>query len=101
MPLKAGTGDEEYIKAFKEILKPRALDFKPDFVLISAGFDAHKDDLLGGMNVTVEGFAKMTAIVKDIAETCCNGRIVSVLEGGYNLSGLAGSVEAHILVLKR
>jgi acetoin utilization deacetylase AcuC-like enzyme/formylglycine-generating enzyme required for sulfatase activity len=100
VPLPAGTGDEEYIKAFKEILKPRALEFKPDFVLISAGFDAHKDDLLGGMNVTAKGFAEMTAIVKDIAEKCCSGRIVSVLEGGYNLSGLAESVEAHILVLQ-
>jgi acetoin utilization deacetylase AcuC-like enzyme/formylglycine-generating enzyme required for sulfatase activity len=100
VPLPAGSGDEEYIKAFKEILKPRALQFKPDFVLISAGFDAHKDDLLGGMNVTVKGFEEMTAIVKDIAETCCNGRIVSVLEGGYSLSGLAESVEAHILVLQ-
>ena len=100
VPLPAGTGDEEYIKAFEKILKPKALEFKPDFVLISAGFDAHKDDLLGGMNVTVEGFAEMTAIVKDIAETCCNGRIVSVLEGGYSLSDLAESVEAHILVLQ-
>jgi acetoin utilization deacetylase AcuC-like enzyme len=69
-------------------------------VLISAGFDAHKDDLLGGMNVTVKGFAKMTAIVRDIAETYCNGRIVSVLEGGYSLIGLAESVEAHISVLQ-
>ncbi len=100
VPMPAGSGDEEYIKAFKEILKPKALEFKPDFVLISAGFDAHKDDLLGGMNVTVKGFEEMTAIVKDIAETCCNGRIVSVLEGGYNLSGLAESVEAHILALQ-
>jgi acetoin utilization deacetylase AcuC-like enzyme/formylglycine-generating enzyme required for sulfatase activity len=100
VPLPAGSGDEECVKAFEEILKPRALEFKPDFVLISAGFDAHKDDLLGGMNVTVKGFEEMTAIVKDIAETCCNGRIVSVLEGGYNLSGLAESVEAHISVLQ-
>jgi acetoin utilization deacetylase AcuC-like enzyme len=70
-------------------------------VLISAGFDAHKDDLLGGMKVTAEGFAQLTQIVKEISEKCCEGRLVSVLEGGYGLEGLAASVEAHIRVLTR
>ena len=101
MPLPAGCGDEEYIRAFEETLKPEAMKFHPDFVLISAGFDAHKDDLIGGMNVTAEGFAKMTSIVKEIAEKCCDGRIVSILEGGYNLHGLAESVEAHVSVLQK
>jgi acetoin utilization deacetylase AcuC-like enzyme len=100
VPMPAGCGDKEYVKAFEGILRPRAIEFDPDFILISAGFDAHKDDPLGGMNVTAQGFAEMTTIVKDIAEKCCDGRIVSVLEGGYNLDGLADSVEAHVSVLQ-
>ena len=92
---------EEYKKAFEEILKPRAMEFNPDFVLISAGFDAYKDDPLGGMKVTAQGFAELTTIVKEIAEKCCDGRIVSILEGGYDLVGLADSVKAHISVLQQ
>jgi len=101
VPLPAGSGDADYLRVFKEKLEPAALAFSPDFVLISAGFDAHKDDLLGGMKVTAEGFAQLTQIVKDISEKCCEGRLVSVLEGGYGLEGLASSVEAHIQVLMR
>jgi acetoin utilization deacetylase AcuC-like enzyme/formylglycine-generating enzyme required for sulfatase activity len=101
VPLSAGAGDREFIQAFEQRLKPAALAFSPDFVLISAGFDSHFDDLLGGMQVTEQGFAQMTEIVKMIAEKCCRGRLVSVLEGGYSLTGLAASVEAHIRVLMR
>jgi acetoin utilization deacetylase AcuC-like enzyme len=101
VPLPAGSGDEDYLKVFEEKLKPAALAFSPDFVLISAGFDAHKNDLLGGMEVTAQGFAQLTQIVKGIAERCCAGRLVSILEGGYHLEGLAASVEAHIRVLMR
>ncbi|UCG57169.1 MAG: SUMF1/EgtB/PvdO family nonheme iron enzyme [Phycisphaerales bacterium] len=99
MPLPAGSGDGDYLRVFREKLEPAALAFSPDFVLVSAGFDAHKDDLLGGMRVTEHGFAELTRIVKAIAEKCCEGRLVSVLEGGYGLEGLAASVEAHIRVL--
>jgi len=99
VPLPAGSGDESYVKAFEEKLAPAASSFAPDFVLVSAGFDAHKGDLLGGMRVTEQGFAKLTQIVKSIAEKCCSGRLVSVLEGGYGMEGLAASVEAHIRVL--
>jgi acetoin utilization deacetylase AcuC-like enzyme len=99
VPLTAGSGDADYVRAFREKLEPAALAFCPDFVLISAGFDAHKDDLLGSMKVTAQGFAELTQIVKGIAEKCCEGRLVSVLEGGYHLDGLADSVEAHIQVL--
>ena len=101
VPMPIGSGDSEYLRAFKEKLEPAALAFSPDFVLISAGFDAHKDDLLGGMKLTAEGFAQLTQIVKEISEKCCEGRLVSVLEGGYGLDGLAASVEAHIRVLMR
>ena len=99
VPLPAGCGDAEYKKAFLEKLKPAAAAFQPDFVLVSAGFDAAKDDLLGRMKVTPEGYAELTRIVKGIAEQHCQGRLVSVLEGGYNLEGLAASVEAHVRVL--
>jgi acetoin utilization deacetylase AcuC-like enzyme len=99
VPLPAGSGDEACRKIFQDILKPKIIEFKPDFILISAGFDAHKDDPLGGMQLTPEGFAKMTAILKEQAEITCNGRIVSVLEGGYDLEGLSKSVAAHIVVL--
>jgi acetoin utilization deacetylase AcuC-like enzyme/formylglycine-generating enzyme required for sulfatase activity len=99
VPLPAGSGDERYIKEFEEKLVPAASSFAPDFVLVSAGFDAHEGDLLGGMRVTDRGFAKLTQITKNIAEKFCAGRLVSVLEGGYGLEGLAASVEAHIRVL--
>ena len=89
----------DYREAFEGKLKPAALAFQPDFVLISAGFDAHQNDPLGGMKLTAEGYAELTRIVKGIAEKCCRGRLVSVLEGGYDLDGLADSVEAHIRVL--
>jgi acetoin utilization deacetylase AcuC-like enzyme len=101
VPLPAGSGDDDYVGAFEETLAPAALTFSPDFVLISAGFDAHKDDLLGAMKVTQQGFTKLTQIVKSIAEKCCSGRLVSILEGGYGFEGLAASVEAHIRVLMR
>jgi acetoin utilization deacetylase AcuC-like enzyme/formylglycine-generating enzyme required for sulfatase activity len=101
VPLPAGSGDGVYIEAFEEKLRLAALGFSPDFVLVSAGFDAHENDLLGGMAVTTEGFARLTEIVKAIAQKRCEGRLVSVLEGGYGLEGLAASVEAHIGVLMR
>jgi len=97
--LPAGAGDGEYINAFEQRLRPAALTFSPDFVFISAGFDAHEDDTLGGMRVTTDGYGKLSGIVKGIAEQCCKGRLVSVLEGGYGLDGLAASVEAHVRVL--
>jgi acetoin utilization deacetylase AcuC-like enzyme/formylglycine-generating enzyme required for sulfatase activity len=99
VPLPAGSGDDDYLKVFREKLEPAALSFSPDFVLVSAGFDACKGDVLGGMNITPQGFAQLTQIVKSIAEKCCEGRLVSVLEGGYNLDVMSASVEEHIRVL--
>jgi len=99
VPLPAGRGNAEYRKAFEEVLSPAAQRFRPDFVLISAGFDAHAADPLGGMKVTAEGFADLTRIVKRLAAAGAHGRIVSVLEGGYDLDGLAASVEAHLRAL--
>jgi acetoin utilization deacetylase AcuC-like enzyme len=101
VPLVAGLGDSQYVRAFNQDLKPAALKFSPDFVLISAGFDAHASDPLSDMQLSTEGFARLTVIVKEIASYSAGGRIVSVLEGGYNLSNLTESVAAHILELAR
>jgi acetoin utilization deacetylase AcuC-like enzyme/formylglycine-generating enzyme required for sulfatase activity len=99
IPLPGGSGDKDYLEAFEQKLRPAALAFSPEFVFISAGFDAHEGDTLGGMKVTTEGYGKLTRIVKGIADQCCKGRLVSVLEGGYGLKGLAASVQTHIRVL--
>lgn len=99
VPLSAGAGDRELIRAFHEELTPRAIAFAPQLVLISAGFDAHRDDPLTSLQVTESGYAEMTCIVRDIAQRCCQDRTVSVLEGGYDLGALGRSVEAHLQVL--
>ena len=95
-PLEQGTGDFEYLRLVEKDLNKIADQFKPELVIISAGFDAHRNDPLGGMQVTEEGYAGMTRLVVDMAESCCAGRVLSVLEGGYDLDALALSVGAHI-----
>lgn len=99
IPMEAGSGDNEYIKAFEEIIVPRARDFKPEFILISAGFDGHRDDPLSATNLTESGYRAMTDITCEIATSYANNRLVSVLEGGYNLVSLPMSVEQHLLAL--
>ncbi len=96
VPLPSGTGDEGYMMVFREILRPVALEFKPDIVLVSAGQDPHKDDPLGGMSLTSAGFGAMAGIVKEIADTCCRGRLAASLEGGYNLQAQADAIVAEI-----
>ena len=96
VPLPAGCGDAEYASAFRERVLPKLQDFHPDLLLISAGFDAHAADPLAGMRVTEAGFAEWTARVAEVAETVCDGRIVSLLEGGYDLDALGRSVAAHL-----
>ena len=88
VPLPPGMGDNEFIKIFNEILGPVTDQYKPEFILVSAGFDTFYDDPLGGMKVTPEGFAKMTRFLTDAAEKHSGGKIVFILEGGYNLDGL-------------
>ena len=99
VPLPAGAGGAEILRAFQQELVPKALEFKPQLIFISAGFDAHRDDPLAGLAITEAGYAALTRIVREIAASCCRGRIVSVLEGGYNLVALGRSVEAHLRVL--
>ena len=99
VPMEAGEGDDEYRAVFQKVLVPAADAFKPEFVIISAGFDAHRDDPLASMGLTEEGYADLTNIVAGIARQHCQGRLLSALEGGYNLTALAASVERHIQAL--
>jgi len=99
VPLQAGQDDDVYEAVLKESLQKIEKNFAPDLVLISAGFDAHRDDLLGQMRVSEFGFAKLTRILVDFAEKHCQGRIISMLEGGYNLSALQTSVFEHLKAL--
>jgi len=96
VPMEAGEGDDEYRAIFRKVLVPAAEEFKPELVIISAGFDAHKDDPLASMGLTEAGYAELTGIVAGIAKTYAQGRILSSLEGGYNLTALAASVDAHV-----
>ena len=100
-PLPAGSDDATYLEVFTQTLLPRALAYRPDCVLISAGFDAHYADPLAQMRVTEEGYRRMTEVVKEIAATCCQQRLISVLEGGYNLDALGRSVLTHVRELQR
>jgi acetoin utilization deacetylase AcuC-like enzyme len=99
VPMEAGEGDEEYRAIFQKSLVPAADAFKPEFVIISAGFDAHKDDPLANMGLTEEGYADLTSLVTGIAKRHARGRILSSLEGGYHLTSLAASVDRHIQAL--
>jgi acetoin utilization deacetylase AcuC-like enzyme len=92
-PMPAGTGEKDYLAAFTTEIVPALARYKPHLLIISAGFDAHCDDPLGGMRLTEDSFAKMTTLVKNIAP------VISVLEGGYNLHALARSVEGHLKAL--
>jgi acetoin utilization deacetylase AcuC-like enzyme len=99
VPMEAGEGDETYRAIFHKSLVPAADEFKPDFVIISAGFDAHRDDPLAGMGLTEDGYEELTGIVTGIARRYAQGRLLSSLEGGYNLTALAASVDRHLLAL--
>ena len=98
--LPKGAGDADILRAFETKLVPAARNFKPDFILISVGFDSMRHDLLGQFDVTPEGFAAITRVVVGLADELCQGRVVSVLEGGYRLDGLADSAAAHVKALQ-
>ena len=93
VPLRSGPGDAEYLRVFRRILKPVALEFRPDIVLLSAGFDIYFKDPLGGMKVTPHGFGCLARVLLDVAEACCGGKFVVVLEGGYHIEGLTQSIK--------
>jgi len=95
-PFPAGAGNKEMIGAFKNDLLPVAKRFKPDLIFISAGFDSRMGDPLGRFKVDDKGFGELTKIMLEVAYIAGNGRLISVLEGGYNLEGLALAVYAHM-----
>ncbi len=99
VPLPSGAGDETYNIVFRDILRPFARDFDPELIFLSAGYDAHWKDPLGGMRVTTNGFAEIVREVSDWAGSCCDGRIVAALEGGYHIDALTYSVAATLEVL--
>ena len=98
-PLDAFNGDQTYLDIIENKLIPEIQSYKPDLIIISAGFDAHADDPLGQMRVSSEGYGKMTAMILKVAEEVCGGRLLSMLEGGYNHTALAESVHEHVNVL--
>ncbi len=100
VPMSPGCGDAEYGNIFLDVLKPIASSYKPQVILISAGFDTYSRDPLGGMRMTEMGYARLTNITMDIAQTTCGGKIIIALEGGYDLDGLATSVKAVLQELR-
>jgi acetoin utilization deacetylase AcuC-like enzyme len=97
--LPGGQGDADYGVAFHDLFLPAASAFSPELVIVSAGFDAHARDPLGGMRVTERGYAAMTSAVSQLATEACGGKLVLLLEGGYDLPALAASVRASLEVM--
>ncbi len=99
LPFPPRSGDEDYLEALNKEALPRLRQFAPQLVLISAGFDAHTNDPLAHMNLTRQGYRDMTQLVLDLAQETAGGRLITVLEGGYNLEVLAECAEDHIRML--
>ena len=95
IPLPAGTSSEEYLNAFERVLK-KLEEFKPEFILISAGFDAHKDDPLAQLNLNTEDYYTITLRLLKASKKFCTGKVVSILEGGYDLDALKDSTQRHV-----
>jgi acetoin utilization deacetylase AcuC-like enzyme len=100
LPLAAGATDADYEHVHETIAWPILRKYKPDLILLSAGFDAYMDDPLGGMRVTAPCFGRLTASLATVANECCSGRLVGVTEGGYDLKGLADCLRASIAALE-
>lgn len=99
LPVAFGTPRKEYLSRFTTMLNDAAARCQPDLILLSAGFDAHQDDPIGSLGLQTEDFATLTQAVQAVAKTYCHGRLVSVLEGGYDLNALAASVGVHLETL--
>src|ERR1700692_4498094 len=98
-PLRPGDGGEAFRAAFEDRILPRLREFRPELVVISAGFDAHMRDPLASINLTEDDFVWVTQKLMDVADHCAEGRVVSLLEGGYDLRALGNSVAAHVTTL--
>jgi acetoin utilization deacetylase AcuC-like enzyme len=96
VPLEVGAVDEDYQLVFGRVVLPVLRQFEPNLLIVSAGFDAHERDPLGGMRLTTPAFAAMTRELRAVAEECCRGRIVAAVEGGYDLQALGSSLDASI-----
>jgi acetoin utilization deacetylase AcuC-like enzyme len=100
-PLRAGDGGEKFREAIEGVILPQLRKFKPDFLVISAGFDAHTRDPLANLNFVESDYTWVTQKLMDVANESAKGRIVSMLEGGYDLQGLARSAAAHVTELMK
>lgn len=98
-PLPAGTAEDRYLDILENDLSDRLLRFDPDFLILSAGFDGHIQDPVGQMNISTEGYYDISRKLITISEECCDGKLVSVLEGGYHLDALGESVKVHLMAL--
>jgi acetoin utilization deacetylase AcuC-like enzyme len=99
LPIHVSSGDDDYKNVFDTNLLPAVLKYKPDFIAVSAGFDAHVRDPLGGMRVTTGGYRWMAQLLSALANECCDGKLMYVLEGGYDLSALRDSSEVVLETL--
>ncbi len=101
VPMEAGANDADYLHVYEHVVAPVVRQFAPELLLLSAGFDAHTEDPLAGMQVTTAGFARLANLLTDLADEVCGGRVVAVTEGGYNLPALGGSLRALVGALGR
>ena len=99
VPLPPGAGGDHLRQAYEETILLRLIEFNPDMIIVSAGFDAHRADPLAQLNMVADDFAWVTRQILAVAAQCCDGRVVSALEGGYNLGALAESAQAHVAEL--
>jgi acetoin utilization deacetylase AcuC-like enzyme len=100
VPMRAGSGNDDYLASFRDIILPAARLFAPEFVLVSAGYDAHRDDPLASISVDEDGYAQMTRALVGLADEQCGGRLVCLLEGGYSLEALVRSVRTTLETLE-
>jgi acetoin utilization deacetylase AcuC-like enzyme len=99
IPVGGGEGDASFLRATEDQIVRAIDDYRPDVILLSSGFDAHRRDPLGGMKVTEQAYGELTQRIVEAAERWCDGRVLSLLEGGYDLEGLAASVSEHVNAL--
>jgi acetoin utilization deacetylase AcuC-like enzyme len=101
VPLYGGQGDAEYIYLFRELLAPLAREYAPQLILVSAGFDTHRNDPLAGMQLSSGAYGRLAAILRNLAEECCPGKLAFTLEGGYDFTALTQGVTAVLSSLIR
>ena len=99
IPFDAGAGDAQYLRAVEDQIVRIIDDYKPNAILLSSGFDAHRRDPLGGMRVSEGAYGEITKRIVETADRHCGGRVLSLLEGGYDMEGLAASVAEHVAAL--